>query len=118
MTLHIVVAEDDTIVLHFLGRAVQRIKPAASISAVGNGLDALAIVQRHGCDLIISDNQMPSMSGLDLLNAVRHTSAVPFIMVSADKTMKLHAIAAGVTLFLSKPIDFATLSDAVLRCLP
>ena len=118
MTLHIVVAEDDTIVLHFLGRAIQRIKPKATISSVDNGLDALTIMQSQGCDLIISDNQMPSMSGLDLLSAIRHTSAVPFIMLSADKTTKLQAVAAGVTLFLAKPIDFATLRDAVLHCLP
>jgi CheY-like chemotaxis protein len=118
MQPHIIVTEDEADVLHFLERALERIKPGARISTATNGAEALAIFQQHGCDLLISDHRMPQMSGLDLLIAVRSLSPVPFIMISADTMIGPRAHAAGVTEFLEKPIGLSVLRDAVLRCLP
>ena len=118
MLQHIIIAEDEADVLHFLVRAVGRIKPQARISATKNGVEALRLFQAEGCDLLISDHRMPLMSGLDLLMAVRSSSQVPFIMISADGLVGEHAVEMGVTEFLDKPLGLHALRAAVLQVLP
>lgn len=118
MSHHILVAEDDPFVLDVLVRTLQRIKPAASITAVMNGVDALQRFETTEFDLVISDHRMPRMSGLDLLLAIRKVSKVPFIMLSADSTVEELAQHEGVTLFLGKPISLEILRPAVLQLLP
>ena len=49
-----------------------------------NGSEALELFDRYGIDLIISDMNMPIMTGLDLAKAVRERGcAVPFLLLSA-----------------------------------
>jgi CheY-like chemotaxis protein len=115
---HILVVEDDVNVRTFLIRALARIKPGARISEAENGAEALQLFNATQCDLIISDHRMPIMSGLDLLIATRRNSAVPFIMISADAEVGQRAVAAGVNVFLGKPIDLSMLRAAVLDLLP
>lgn len=117
MPHHILIAEDEVDVLTFLVRALGRIKEGAHITTAKNGADALTLFLADGCDLIISDHRMPSMSGLDFLIAVRQTSQVPFIMISADSLVETHAIENGVTAFLDKPLSLHTLRNAVLQIL-
>ena len=66
--------------------------------------------------LILSDINMPGMSGLDLLpkaKAVRPD--VPVIMIAAydDAETKRKALASGADAFLTKPIDFATVRGEI-----
>lgn len=118
MSYHILVAEDDPFVLDVLVRALMRIKPAAAITSVMNGVDALQHFKTAKFDLVISDHRMPRMSGLDLLLAIRKDSMVPFIMLSADSTVEEIAHVEGVTLFFGKPISLEILRPAVLQLLP
>lgn len=118
MAYHILVAEDDPFVLDVLVRALGRIKPAAKVTSVMNGMDALDRFGTASYDLVISDHRMPRMSGLDLLLAIRKISKVPFIMLSADSTVEELAMHEGVTLFLGKPVSLEILRPAVLQLLP
>ena len=64
--------------------------------------------------LIISDWNMPQMSGLDLLKTVRgdeSTKKIPFLMVTAEaqKDNVLQAVQAGVSNYIVKPFT----ADAV-----
>jgi CheY-like chemotaxis protein len=66
--------------------------------------------------LILSDINMPGMSGLDLLpraKAVRPD--VPVIMITAygDTDTRRKALANGADAFLTKPIDFAIVRDEI-----
>jgi CheY-like chemotaxis protein len=66
--------------------------------------------------LILSDINMPGMSGLELLpkaKAVRPD--VPVIMITAygDADTKRKALANGADAFLTKPIDFAIVRDEI-----
>jgi two-component system chemotaxis response regulator CheY len=61
-------------------------------------------------DLIISDMEMPSMSGLDLLRAVRQDpvlSRTPFIMVTTvnTKDVILTTMKLGIKAYIIKPFD-------------
>ena len=86
-----------------------------NIVQAANGQEAFSMIQRYEddrkpFDLIISDWNMPTMSGLDLLKKVKETpvlSKIPFIMVTAEgeKQQVVKAVLGGVADYLIKPVD-------------
>ena len=84
------------------------------IAEADDGSTALELLKKDKFDLIISDWNMPKMSGLDLLKAVRSDGSlkdIPFVMVTAEaqKDCVLQAVQAGVSNYLVKPFT----ADAV-----
>ena len=66
--------------------------------------------------LILSDINMPGMSGLELLPKARAARPdVPVIMITAygDAETKRRALEGGAEALLTKPIDFATLRNEI-----
>ena len=66
--------------------------------------------------LILSDINMPGMSGLELLPVLRTAHPdVPVIMITAygDTETRRRAIEHGAQALLTKPIDFALLREAI-----
>ena len=66
--------------------------------------------------LILSDINMPGMTGLEMLPRVKEMRPdVPVIMITAygDAETKRKAIAGGATGLLTKPIDFALLREEI-----
>ena len=66
--------------------------------------------------LILSDINMPGMTGLEMLPKVREMRPdVPIIMITAygDAETKRKAIAGGATGSLTKPIDFTLLREEI-----
>lgn len=66
--------------------------------------------------LILSDINMPGMSGLEMLPKMRaERPNVPVIMITAygDDETRRHAIAQGAVGLLTKPIDFTLLREEI-----
>src|SRR4051794_12988207 len=66
--------------------------------------------------LILSDVNMPGMSGLDLLPKARAARPdVPVIMITAygDADTKRKALEGGAEALLTKPIDFSALREQI-----
>ena len=66
--------------------------------------------------LILSDINMPGMSGLDLLPKAKATRPdVPVIMITAygDADITRKALASGADAFLTKPLDFSIVRDEI-----
>ncbi len=66
--------------------------------------------------LILSDINMPGMTGLEMLPKVKQLRPeVPVIMITAygDAETKRKAIASGATGLLTKPIDFSQLREEI-----
>ena len=66
--------------------------------------------------LILSDINMPGMSGLELLPRAKAARPdVPVIMITAygDADTKRRALASGADAFLTKPIDFTIVRDEI-----
>jgi len=68
--------------------------------------------------LIVSDWNMPNMTGLDLLKAVRGDDSlkgIPFVMVTAEgmKENVVEAVKAGVSNYVVKPFTPETFGDKI-----
>lgn len=116
---HIIIVEDENDVREFLVRAFSHYAPHANVTACPNGAAALKVYLAEGCDLVVSDQRMPVMTGLELLHAVRsQNSALPFVLISADPSIEGSALAAGVSSFIYKPLTIAQIRGIVETWLP
>jgi CheY-like chemotaxis protein len=116
---HVIIADDDTAIRSLIARVVVRTYPLVMISAVSDGLDALLLYQQVGADLVITNHQMPVLSGLSLIERLRVLSAtLPIIMVSAHPSVESPARAVGVTHFLLKPFLITQLVHLLTSVLP
>jgi two-component system response regulator YesN len=111
---HIVIAEDEAVVREFLYRAFSRHAPTCTISPVGDGAAALDLINQSGCDLLISDQRMPIMTGVELIQAIRANGAIfPAIIISADMTAEVAAIEAGANAFFFKPLSLSQIRGII-----
>ncbi|MFH0728879.1 MAG: chemotaxis response regulator CheY [Pseudomonadota bacterium] len=91
-----------------------------NIIEADDGTTALAELQKTSVDLIISDWNMPKMTGLDLLKAVRSSpnlKDLPFLMVTAEaqKQNVIDAVQAGVSNYVVKPFTAEAISDKLKK---
>ncbi len=83
-----------------------------------DGAAALKLLKSQPVDFIISDWNMPNMSGLELLKAVRaddELKALPFLMVTAEalKDNVVAAVKAGVSNYIVKPFTAEVLNEKI-----
>ena len=91
-----------------------------NIMEADDGTTALEVLEKQKIDLIISDWNMPKMTGLDLLKKVRadgKLSKLPFLMVTAEaqKQNVIEAVQAGVSNYVVKPFTAEAISDKLKK---
>lgn len=89
-----------------------------NIIEADDGTTALKALQESKIDLIISDWNMPKMTGLELLKRVRAEAAwakIPFIMVTAEAQQDniILAVKARVSQYIVKPFTADTLGEKI-----
>ncbi len=87
-----------------------------------DGTTALESLEKNRVDLIISDWNMPKMTGLELLKTVRANeeySKIPFLMVTAEaqKQNVIEAVQAGVSNYVVKPFTAESISEKLKKIL-
>jgi EAL domain-containing protein (putative c-di-GMP-specific phosphodiesterase class I)/CheY-like chemotaxis protein len=101
-------------------RAVVRVLTASGfeVTTVHSGAAAAEAVASRPFGVIVSDIQMPGMSGVELLGNVRqHDLDVPVILLTAAPTIEtaMDAVSLGALQYFAKPISNQVLVDAVER---
>jgi len=87
-----------------------------------NSSPVLSMITVEKPDVIILDIMMPEISGLDILRQMRHDpefANIPVVVVSA-KSMPAdikNGMEAGASTYLTKPVGFLDLKEAVERAL-
>jgi two-component system, sensor histidine kinase RpfC len=115
--LRILVADDNPTNREVIGKILER--GGHVVTHVTDGDQVLDAVERTSPDLVILDRNMPGMSGIEALQALRLITGgqerLPVIMLSADATpeAKREALDAGADAFLSKPIEAVRLLDEI-----
>jgi chemosensory pili system protein ChpA (sensor histidine kinase/response regulator) len=112
----IVVADDSISVRKFVGRMLE--KNGYRVMLAGDGLEAAELVSLHGCHLVITDLEMPRMTGYELMAQLRQSPAtrrIPVMVVTSRAGAKHRdrAIKEGAAAFLTKPVQEDQLIAAV-----
>lgn len=87
-----------------------------------DGMVALKVLKSQKIDFVICDWNMPNMTGLELLKAVRadsDLSATPFLMVTAEALQEnvVAAVKAGVSNYIVKPFTAEILNEKISKIL-
>jgi chemosensory pili system protein ChpA (sensor histidine kinase/response regulator) len=112
----IVVADDSISVRKFVGRMLE--KNGYRVKLAADGLEAAELVAQHGCHLVITDLEMPRMTGYELMVQLRQsptTRRIPVMVVTSRAGAKHRdrAMKEGAAAFLTKPVQEDQLIAAV-----
>jgi chemosensory pili system protein ChpA (sensor histidine kinase/response regulator) len=104
----IVLADDSISVRKFVGRMLE--KAGYRVKFASDGLEALEIVNRSICDLLITDLEMPRTNGYELLALLREQPEihrVPVVVVTSRAGIRFReqALKEGAAAFLLKPVQ-------------
>jgi two-component system chemotaxis response regulator CheY len=89
-----------------------------NIIEADDGSTALEALQQEKIDLVVSDWNMPKMTGLELIKVIRCDDAlkhIPFLMVTAEAQQEniIEAVKSGVSNYIVKPFTAETLSQKI-----
>jgi two-component system, OmpR family, phosphate regulon sensor histidine kinase PhoR len=115
----ILVVDDSPEICRFLDESV--LTPAGYVvRSVGDGMSALTLAKEIKPHLVIADNQMPGLTGIDLIRRLRQEiPQLPVILITADgsESLAVDALRAGAVDYLTKPFEAELLLAAVGRAL-
>lgn len=120
MGIRILVVDDATFIRDMIKKQLRDKIPGVEVFDAPDGARALAQLKGQAVDLILSDWEMPNMTGAELLTAVRsmpNGGATPFVMISSrgDRTHIVKAIELGVSDYLTKPFSADELLKKVFK---
>lgn len=101
----ILVVDDDHKILRLL--RIELTAQGFGVTMAERGDEALATIERHRPDLVVLDIIMPGMDGLSVLRALRQTSGVPVILLTAkgSDADKIMGLELGADDYLPKPFN-------------
>ncbi len=103
---HLLFVDDEPVILQIL-RAVFEDEPHR-LTCVGTGAEALRILDEQGCDVLLTDKNLPDCSGIDLLRAARErTPDCEVIVITgyASLDTAIEALSLGAFDYIKKPLD-------------
>jgi two-component system chemotaxis response regulator CheY len=117
LKMRILVVDDFSTMRRILKNILKQIG-YTDIDEAEDGNGALAKLRQDQYDLMVSDWNMPNMTGLDLLKAIRTDSAlsgIPVLIVTAEakKEDVVEAIKAGVNNYIVKPFTAEALREKI-----
>lgn len=100
---HIIVIEDDRAIVGPLTRTLEG--AGYTVSSASDGATGLNMVQTQYPDLVILDIMLPAMDGWEVCKAIRQTSVVPILMLTAlnDEVDRILGLELGADDYLTKP---------------
>ncbi|MEA2826627.1 MAG: hypothetical protein QOG43_1066 [Actinomycetota bacterium] len=115
--MHVLVADDDELCCLLLRELLRSF--GHECVTVGDGTEAWRHLLDHGADVVISDWQMPGLTGVELCQQVRAHPEIAypyFILLTArgDRVDILTSVRAGVDDHLAKPLDLGQLEARLI----
>ena len=115
--MKILIADDSRVMRQIVIRTLRQAGyDGHDIVEAEDGRDAYDKVQSESPDLVLSDWNMPNMTGLECLQALRSSgSSVPFGFVTSEgsEEMRGKAADAGALFLIAKPFNEETFQDAL-----
>ena len=119
MTMRILVTDDAASMRQIIKGILAQLGYREVLEAA-DGNQALQLLRAEGADLLLLDWNMPRMTGIELVRAIRsdpQLKDLPIIMVTAEaeKQKVLEALKAGVNNFVVKPFTPETLKQKIAK---
>jgi two-component system, chemotaxis family, chemotaxis protein CheY len=119
----IVMVVDDFSTMRRIIRKIMKDLEFKEVIEAENGAEAFELLKTNKVDVIVSDWNMPTMTGLELLKKVRadeRFKALPFLLVTAEaqKENIIEAIQAKVSNYVVKPFTPAALAEKLAKIIP
>lgn len=113
--MKILVADDFQVMRKVVITCLEQLEFTNVVEAT-DGLEALEKLKAEPFDFVITDWEMPNLSGIELLKAIRadeRLKRIPVLMVTAEGLQEniIEAIRAGVNNYIVKPIDVDALRE-------
>lgn len=120
--IKILVVDDFATMRKVIRNLLKQVGYEKNIVEAEDGVIALKILKSQKIDLVVSDWNMPNMTGLELLKAVRSDEdlkSTPFLMVTAEALQDnvIAAVKAGVSNYIIKPFTAEVLNDKISNIL-
>ncbi len=116
----IILVEDEPDILIILHRIMRDLTGGYDIVTVNSAQDALGILTERSCPLLITDHNMPGMTGTQLTQVVKQDyTDTKVIIITAYATPEVERTArtAGVDYFLTKPFSLDRLEQIIKEVL-
>jgi two-component system response regulator DesR len=116
--IKILIAEDQSMVLGALSALLDMEEDFQVVEKAKDGKDALVKSQQHAIDIILTDIEMPCMTGIELaqeLQRINHPAKVMILTTFARGGYLRRAMDAGVKGYLLKDAPSDSLADAVRK---
>jgi two-component system response regulator DesR len=116
--IKILIAEDQSMVLGALSALLDMEEDFQVVEKAKDGKDALVKSQQHTIDIILTDIEMPCMTGIELaqeLQRINHPAKVMILTTFARGGYLRRAMDAGVKGYLLKDAPSDSLADAVRK---
>jgi EAL domain-containing protein (putative c-di-GMP-specific phosphodiesterase class I)/ActR/RegA family two-component response regulator len=110
----VLLVEDDPIVRLAYMKVLRT--SGLDLDTAADGMEALEKVRGGGFDAVVSDINMPRLSGIDFLRALRELSLdVPVVLVTGGPALEtaVRAVEYGAYRYLTKPVDIEALATTV-----
>lgn len=103
MDTKILVVDDDPAIAEMLTIVLQG--EGFRTIVVGDGVEAVKAAEEHNPDLILLDVMLPGMNGIDVCKAIRESSTVPIVMLTArtDTVDVVLGLESGADDYVHKP---------------
>lgn len=116
--IRVLIAEDQTMVLGALAALLELEPDIAVVGQAGDGRQALELTERLAPDVVLTDIEMPEMTGLELAAEIQRRglpARVVILTTFARSGYLRRALDAGAAGYLLKDNPASTLADAVRR---
>ena len=113
-----ILAEDQSLVLGALAALLGLERDIEVVATAPDGENALRLVREHTPDVLVTDIEMPGMSGIELASAVRRDlpkTRVVIVTTFARPGYLRRALDAGVSGYLLKDAPASELAEAIRR---
>ena len=96
------IAEDDLIERDTLELLLSRIEQAEIVAVCEDGIEAVQVLMNQDIDIVLTDIDMPGLSGINLLKSIKHPPV--FIFISAYKEYAADGFDLDIIDFIVKPV--------------